>query len=103
MRTLDSILICEGETEKKFQIKIAIDSAYPMQAAYDSLIPVAVVPAYEPALNQQTGWFFHVNKKNVLISQVKILDQAGENSDDSASSESKVEKVEDSPTFFGEL
>jgi alpha-mannosidase len=78
MRTVDSILICEGETEQKFQVRIAIDATYPMQAAYDSLIPAAIVPSYEPADNQKTGWFFHVNKKNVLISQLKMLEKPGQ-------------------------
>lgn len=74
MRSLDTILICEGETEKKFHVNIVIDSSFPMQSAYDSLIPVSVIPAYEPEENMKTGWFFHVNKKNVLISQVKMLE-----------------------------
>ncbi len=73
-RMLDSILITEGETCRTFKYQIAVDQLYPMQAALESLTPVAVVETKSgPPVAGMSGWFFHLNVKNVQIQRVMPL------------------------------
>jgi len=72
-RMLDSILVVNGETRKKYRFTIAVDQVYPMQAALDAMTPITVIPTTQgPPKSGSTGWFFHLNVRNVQI--VQILD-----------------------------
>jgi alpha-mannosidase len=73
-RMLDSILVVSGETRKKFQFTIATDQSYPMQAALDSITPITVIPTTQgPPKSGPSGWFFHLNVRNVQIVQISDL------------------------------
>lgn len=70
-RILDNPLIVAGETAHRFRFSVAVDADYPMQAALDAMVPPAVVPTTSaPASNGTSGWFFHLNAKNVQILRV---------------------------------
>jgi alpha-mannosidase len=67
-RMIDTLLIAEGETQRRFRFRIAIDVDYPLQPALDLLCPPAVVPVdHGPPAAGDAGWFFHVSAKNVQI------------------------------------
>lgn len=73
-RMLDSILLVSGETKRQFRFTIAVDQDYPMQAALDSLTPPVVIPtAKGPPKSGSSGWFFHINARNVQIMQLLDL------------------------------
>jgi alpha-mannosidase len=75
-RMLDSILVVAGETRKKFQFTIAVDQAYPMQAALDAITPITVIPTEQgPPKSGSSGWFFHLNVRNVQIVQMLDLQE----------------------------
>jgi alpha-mannosidase len=74
MRMLDTILISEGETRRTFRLAVAVDVDYPMQAALDFLTPPAVLPTENgPPRAGETGWFFHLDAKNVQITRITGL------------------------------
>jgi alpha-mannosidase len=67
-RMVDTILIPAGESERRFRFGIAFDADYPMEAAMDVLVPAAVVPTETgPPRSGASGWFFHLDVKNVQI------------------------------------
>ena len=73
-RMLDSLLIATGETQRRFRFAIAVDADYPMQAALDFMVPVGIVPTSQgPPRNGDSGWFFHLNAKNVQILRIMGL------------------------------
>ncbi|HKB01811.1 MAG TPA: hypothetical protein VKD90_06305 [Gemmataceae bacterium] len=67
-RMLDVILVPEGERAKVFDLGLALDRDYPMQAAVGMISPVAVVPTPKgPPHIGPTGWLFHVDSRNLLF------------------------------------
>jgi hypothetical protein len=71
-RMLDIILIPEGETEQGFEIGLGLDRDYPMQTALGMITPVAVLPvAKGPPHVGGTGWLFHVDAPNLLLSSFR--------------------------------
>ena len=74
LRMVDSILIPSGEYQRRFRFVIAIDENYPMQSALDAMVPVTVIPSSAGApVSGDSGWFFHVNARNVLITRILPL------------------------------
>jgi len=70
-RMIDSLLVAAGDTQSTFRFTIAIDEKYPMTAAMDSLTPPLVIPTtVGPPKSGNSGWFFHLNSKNVQISRI---------------------------------
>jgi len=82
-RMLDSILVVNGETRKKFRFTIAVDQVYPMQAALDAMTPITVIPTTQgPPKSGSTGWFFHLNVRNVQNVQIlELMENPGEVAD----------------------
>jgi alpha-mannosidase len=73
-RMIDTILIVQRETERKFRFVIAVDQDYPMQAALDVLTPAVVVPTQKgPPKSGTAGWFFHLATRQVQIVQMLPL------------------------------
>lgn len=67
-RMLDVILVPEGEQAKIFDLGLALDRDYPMQAAVGMISPVAVVPTTKgPPHIGPTGWLFHLDSPNLLL------------------------------------
>ena len=69
---VDSLLVVAGERQHRFRFVIAIDADYPLQAALDAMTPAAVVATDRRPRSGSSGWFFHVNARNVQI--LRILD-----------------------------
>ena len=73
-RMIDSLLVSEGETERKFRFVIAVDQNYPMQAARDVLTPVVPIRTQSgPPRAGQTGWFYHIDSRCVQVSRIMGL------------------------------
>lgn len=73
-RIIDSILLVSSETQRKFRFTIAVDQAYPMQAALDAMTPLMAIPTTQgPPRSGGTGWFLHLNVRNVQIMQLSDL------------------------------
>ena len=67
-RMLDVILIPEGEQARAFDLGLALDRDYPMQAAVGMISPLAVVPTTKgPPHIGPTGWLFHVDSPNLVL------------------------------------
>ena len=64
-RMLDTLLVVRGETSRQFRLGVGFDRPYPMAAAIDFLAPRLVVPT-AAAPSHPSGWFFHVDAKNVV-------------------------------------
>ena len=70
-RMIDSLLVAEGETERKFQFAIAVDQNYPLQSARDVLNPVVPIRTENgPPRAGQTGWFYHIDSRCVQVSRI---------------------------------
>ncbi len=73
-RMVDTILVAAGETRRRFQLRVAFDVNYPMQAAMNALTePVVVATKTGPPRTGSTGWFFHIDASNVQILRVMEL------------------------------
>lgn len=67
-RMLDVILIPEGEQARAFDLGLALDRDYPMQAAVGMVSPLGVVPTTKgPPHIGPSGWLFHVDSPNLLL------------------------------------
>lgn len=73
-RMVDSLLVVAGETRRRFQFTISIDREYPLEAARDATVPIAVIPTENgPPQAGESGWFFHLDARNVQITRVLEL------------------------------
>ena len=64
---LDTLLIAGREQQRKFRLGVAVGEAYPLQAALDLITPVKLCTATSgQPQSGQSGWFFHINRKNVI-------------------------------------
>ena len=73
-RMVDSLLIVGGETKRRFQFTLAIDAPLPLEAAWNATTPAAVVPTeLGPPRAGTTGWFFHLDARNVQLTRVLPL------------------------------
>ncbi len=78
-RMLDSLLVVEGETRRKFRFTIAIDQAYPLQASREATIAPIIVPTESgPPRTGSTGWFYHLDAKHVQVLSIGGDCTAGE-------------------------
>ena len=70
-RMLDTLLMTEGESARKFSFSIAIDSKYPMQSYLDSFSEPIVIPTETvPPEGGQQGWLFFVGAPNVQLTRI---------------------------------
>lgn len=73
-RMVDSLLIVAGETRRRFQFTIAIDAKYPLEAAWNAMTPPVVVPTTQgPPRAGTSGWFFHLDARNVQLTRILNL------------------------------
>ncbi|HZZ80622.1 MAG TPA: hypothetical protein VFE62_19115 [Gemmataceae bacterium] len=71
-RMLDVILVPEGEQTTVFELGIAFDREVPMQTAWGYASPLAVVPTTKgPPHIGASGWLFHVDAPNLLLTRMK--------------------------------
>ena len=73
-RMVDSLLIVEGESQRRFRFVIGLDQSFPQQAALDHQTPVTVAPTISgPPRSGQTGWFYHIDSKCVQVLSLQPL------------------------------
>jgi len=71
-KMLDLILIPEGETQRTFDVALAMDRDYPMQVAQGMISPTAIVPTTKgPPSVGNTAWLFHNDAPNLLLLSMK--------------------------------
>jgi hypothetical protein len=76
-RMFDVILVPEGEQANFFELGLALDREYPMQAAVGMISPLAVVPTTKgPPHIGPTGWLFHVDSPNLLLINLRPVADA---------------------------
>jgi alpha-mannosidase len=67
-RMLDTLLVVHGDGERRFRLGIAVEHPRPWQAACEFNSPVCIVPVVlSPPARATTGWFFHLDAKNVTV------------------------------------
>ncbi len=70
-RMLDTLLAVSGETRRRFRFTVAVDVAYPMQAALDAMSPPVVIQTSGgPPQAGTSGWFFSLDAKNVQLTRI---------------------------------
>jgi hypothetical protein len=78
-RMLDVLLIAEGETATTFDLGIGLDREQPMQTALGIASPVGVVSCDQgPPHVGATGWLFHVDATNLLLTSLKPAPDGGD-------------------------
>jgi alpha-mannosidase len=71
-RMLDVLLVCQGETQRVFDLGIGLDREQPAQTALGLTSPVAVVPCDQgPPHVGAAGWLFHLDAPNVLLTSLR--------------------------------
>jgi hypothetical protein len=71
-RMLDVILVCEGETERAFDLALALDREYPMQTALGMISPAPVVATTSgPPHVGASGWLFHLDAPNLMLTNLR--------------------------------
>ena len=71
-RMLDVILVTEGERATAFELGIALDREYPMQAALGLVTPAPAVPTDRgPPHVGATGWLFHIDAPNLMLTTLR--------------------------------
>jgi len=71
-RMADVILIPEGEKATTFDIGIGLDREHPMQTALGLMSPPVVVPTTKgPPHIGASGWLFHLDAPNLLLSRMQ--------------------------------
>jgi len=68
-RRLDTLLMVQGETSRRFRFAVAVNTPYPMKTALGFMAPVVQTTAAlkSPETAALSGWFGHVSRKNVVI------------------------------------
>ena len=91
-RMVDSLLVVAGETKRHFHFTIAVDAAFPLEAAWNATTPAAVIPTeLGPPRAGSTGWFFHLDARNVQLTRVlplikqPLAEEASSNDEDRSS------------------
>jgi hypothetical protein len=71
-RMLDIILMPEGEKSTAFELGVGLDRDQPMLTAQGLISPVVVVPTTKGSPHiGDTGWLFHLDAPNLLLSQMR--------------------------------
>ena len=72
LRKMDTLLIVRGETARSFRMGIGVNLTHPIPAALDYLSPSC--QATEAGVGaSQSGWFFHIDAKNVIATHWEPL------------------------------
>lgn len=71
-RMLDTVLLCEGETATRFEFGLLLDRDLLAPAAQGWLTPTIAVPTESgPPAPGPTGWLFHLDAPNLLLSSLR--------------------------------
>jgi alpha-mannosidase len=83
-RMLDSLLVVRGERERRFRVGIGVSLTQPAAAALELLTPGSVLADHGSPGATATGWFFHVDARNVVATHWEPLLQTAETPEDTA-------------------
>jgi alpha-mannosidase len=72
-RMLDSVLIVKGESARDFEFGIGIGLANPVRDAIQFLSVPTVSRDVQLPFTTQTGWLFHIDSKNVVVTSWKPI------------------------------
>lgn len=76
-RMLDSLLICHGESQRRFRFAIDVDQRYGLAANRDSLSPPELQANSETVAESGSQWWFHLNCRNVTVTNCQpVFDRA---------------------------
>jgi alpha-mannosidase len=79
-RMLDTVLVAGLESNRSFTLGIVLDLENPACALVDAITPAPVILVENgPPPNGPTGWLVHVDSKNVVISRLEFIEEAGNN------------------------
>lgn len=99
-RMLDTLLVVDGESERKFRFLIGIDQHFPMQAAKHSLSPVTPIRTETgPPRAGNTGWFYHVSARCVQVTRITGLKSEPIEPDDAAFDPDQIDAVPEGAGF----
>ena len=73
LRKLDTLLVVRNETARSFRLGIGVDLMYPVAAGLDFLAPHTVLQQQAAPPPGGSGWFFHLDAKNVLATHWEPL------------------------------
>ncbi len=72
-RMIDTLLITAGETRRQFRFIVSVDEAFPMELSRSTLSSVVPVSIRNGPDQSQSGWFLHLDARNVQITQLLPL------------------------------
>jgi hypothetical protein len=76
-RMLDVVLMPEGESARTFDLALGLDRDHPMQTAWGLASPVIAVPVTKgPPHVGPSGWLFHLDAPNVLLTSLRAVPDA---------------------------
>lgn len=97
-RMVDSLLIVASENRRRFKFTIAVDAAYPLEAAWNATTPLAVIPTDAgPPRAGTSGWFFHLDARNVQLT--RVLDLISNDNDSLATGDGDTMPLPAGPGF----
>ena len=71
---LDTLLAVHGESQANFRVGIGVDLPHPVRAAVDFISDINPPTAYSRSVGSDSGWFFHIDAKNVVATRWTSLD-----------------------------
>ncbi len=78
-RMLDTLLIVHGDCGRRFRLGIAVEHPRPWEAACEFNSPISIVPdVSSPPAGAVTGWIFHLDAKNVMVTHWSLLVDGGQ-------------------------
>ena len=80
-RMLDTLLVVRGETARRFELAIGVDVPQPAAAALDFVTPATLVEGDFSAPASVSGWFFHLDSKNVVATHWQPIADDGDAAD----------------------
>ena len=73
-RMLDTLLVTEGEQQRRFRFAVAVDQNYPMAAALDWETDALAIPVEQgPPLPGPSASLFHISARNVQLRRILPL------------------------------
>lgn len=69
-RMIDTLLLVENETARRFRFRVSVDVPYPAQTAADLLVEPLVIPCRARKPAAQRAWLLHVDRRNVLVREI---------------------------------
>jgi alpha-mannosidase len=74
-RMLDTLLIVRGETKASARMGVGINLTHPARAVQDLLTPPFAHAETAPPPASATGWLFHIDSRNVVVTHVRAVGQ----------------------------